>query len=383
MFKWYWYMGFKQLKYYGKQTAIGVGGIAATVVVLMVILSFGQGIQEFLTERILLLTPHLSLEAGYNDFILEDWQDSLENFSGISGSSPYLVFPGVVQRGLVNESVAFKGIDWDLEDKLFDLQSLLDEGDWSTIRERNGLVLGGELALRLGVDLGDNITIITAYGARNLELEGVFYTGYYPLDSNLVLLPLEESKDLLETSGISGYSVKIDNFPHIDQYILPLQDLTGLWIRPWYDKEQSMFITMSVQRIVLIWIMIFSLLISALGIMNIFLLRSWGQRRNVGVFRTLGATPGQIGALLLTQGVYSGIMGGVVGIVVARLIVFILSKTNIRLPQVFYLERLPISWAKGDLWWVVLLAFATGLCAVIWPARRMTKLEVGKVLRDV
>ena len=74
MTKWYWYMGWKQTRYYRKQTAICVGGIAATVVVLMVILSFGQGIEDFLTERILLLTPHLTLEAGSNDFVRTDWQ---------------------------------------------------------------------------------------------------------------------------------------------------------------------------------------------------------------------------------------------------------------------------------------------------------------------
>jgi len=379
---WYWYLGFKQLKHHIKQTMIGVGGIAASVVALMVILSFSQGIEEFIVERILLLTPHLSVEAGYNDFILEDWQNSLEEFPGVYGSSPYLLFPGVVQRGLVNESVAFKAVDWDLEDQLFDLQTLLDEGEWSKIRRGNGLVIGGELALRLGADLDDNITVITAYGARNLELMGIFYTGYYPLDSGLALVSLGEGKDLLETDGVSGYGLKIRNLSHVDQYILPLQDLTGLWIRPWYDKEQSMFITMSIQKVVLVWITVFSLLIGALGIMNIFLLRSWQQSRSVGVLRTLGATPKQIGALLLTQGVYCGIMGGTIGIILARLVVFILGRIDIRLPQVFYLERLPISWAQGDLWWVVLLALITGLGAVVWPALRMTRIDVGEVLRN-
>ncbi len=211
---------------------------------------------------------------------------------------------------------------------------------------------------------------------------GIFYTGYYPLDSGLALVSLGEGKDLLETDGVSGYGLKIRNLSHVDQYILPLQDLTGLWIRPWYDKEQSMFITMSIQKVVLVWITVFSLLIGALGIMNIFLLRSWQQSRSVGVLRTLGATPKQIGALLRTQGVYCGIMGGTIGIILARLVVFILGRIDIRLPQVFYLERLPISWAQGDLWWVVLLALITGLGAVVWPALRMTRIDVGEVLRN-
>lgn len=383
MNKWYWYMAWKQTRYYRKQTAIGVVGIAATVLVLMVILSFGQGIQDFLTERILLLTPHLSLEAGANELVTEDWQPALEKTTGVIGSSPYLLFPGLVQRGLASESVAFKAVDWDLENALFNLESLLEEGQWSEIRLGSGLLLGAELARRLGLALGTKVTVVTAYGSQAIAVQGLFYTGYYPLDSGLVLLPLQKGQDLLGVSGVSGFGIKVEGFPTVDQYILPLQNLTDLWVRPWYEKEQSMFITISVLRVVLIWIMLFSMLVSALGVMNIFLLRSWEQRRNVGVFRTLGATPSQIGALLVAQGIYCGGLGGVVGVLLARLTVSGLGKVQIHLPQVFYLEKLPINWAQGDLWWVLLLALGTGLGAVLWPAWRMTKVEPGEVLRSV
>lgn len=374
-------MGWKQIRYYSKQTAICVTGIAATVVVLMVILSFGQGVENFLTERILLLTPHLSLEAGSNEFIPDLWQDDLKKVPGISGSSPYLVFPGLVQRGLKSEAVLFKGIDWDLENELFGLDQLMEKGEWSKIRGDSGLVLGAELARQLGVDLDTPLTVLSSNGGQIIPVVGLFYTGYYPLDGGLVLLPLSVSQEILGITEISGYGVKVSDFPNIDQYILPLQELTDLWVRPWYAKEQGLFITMSVQKIILVWILIFTMLISSLGIMNIFLLRSWEQRRNVGVFRTLGATPRQIGGLFLTQGLYCGALGGIVGLVLARFTVFALSFVQISLPQVFYLERLPISWARGDLWWVLILALGTGQLAVILPAWRLSKLEPGEVVK--
>ena len=381
MTKWYWYMGWKQTRYYRKQTAICVGGIAATVVVLMVILSFGQGIEDFLTERILLLTPHLTLEAGSNDFVRTDWQHVLEQTPGIVGSSPYLLFPGLLQRGLVSEAVLFKGVDWDLENELFDLEQLLEKGQWAQISGGMGLVLGAELGRKLGVDVGTPVTVLTTNGGQIIPVSGLFYTGYYPLDGGLVLLPLDVSQEILNVEGVSGYGLKVADFPHVERYILPLQELTDLWVRPWYEREQTLFISMSVQKIVLIWIMLFSMLVSALGIMNIFLLRSWQQRRNVGVFRTLGATPKQIGALFLAQGIYCGALGGLLGVLLAWIAVFGLGFVQISLPQVFYLDRLPISWASGDLWWVLLLALSTGLLAVVWPAWRMTKIEPGEVVR--
>lgn len=379
--KWYWYMGWKQTRYYRKQTAICITGIAATVVVLMVILSFGQGIEDFLTERILLMSPHLSLEAGSNEFIPNVWQESLEQIPDIIGSSPYIVFPGLIQRGLKSEPALIKGVDWDLENELFQLESLLEKGEWAKIRANGGIVLGAELGRQLGVDLDTPVTVLSGQGGQIMPVVGLFYTGYYPLDQGLVMLPLAVSQEILGIDEISGYGVKVERLAEVEKYILPLQELTDLWVRPWYEKEQGLFISMSIQRIVLVWILVFTMLVSALGIMNIFLLRSWEQRRNVGVFRTLGATPKQIGALFLTQGLYCGIIGGLFGLILARLIVFALTFVQISLPQVFYLERLPISWASGDLWWVMALSMGTGLIAVLLPAWRLSKLEPGEVVR--
>lgn len=378
---WYWYMAWKQIRYYSKQTAICVIGIAATVVVLMVILSFGQGVENFLTDRILLLTPHLTLDAGSNDFIEDSWQFILEQTEGIVASAPYLAFPGLVQRGLKSETVLFKSVDWDQENTLFQIEHLLEAGKWQEIRGNTGLVLGAELARQLGVGLATPLTVLSSEGGLIMPIVGIFYTGYYPLDGSLVLLPLEVGQEILGISKISGYGVKVEGFPAVDQYILPLQELTDLWVRPWYMQEQGLFITMSIQKIVLVWILIFTMVVSALGIMNIFLLRSWEQRRNVGIFRTLGATPKQIAGLFLAQGLYCGILGGVLGLILARISVLALGLVQIDLPQVFYLEYLPISWASADLWWVLGLALGTGLLAVVLPAWRVSKIEPGEVVQ--
>ena len=375
-------MGTKQAWYYRKQTIVCVGGIAAAIVVLMVILSFSQGFQEFFSERILRMTPHLTLEAGRNEQITADLQGVIEDTVGVEGSSPYLVFPGLIQKGLAADPVTLKGVNWSDENRLFELERLLEAGDWNQIQENKGVVIGAELARMLGVRVGDGVTIVTPLHSAPLAVDGLFYTGYYPLDAGLVLLPLEMLQDLTETTGLTGYGVKVSNFSDVDSYILPLQSKTNLWVRPWYEREQSLFIGMSVQRTVLIWIMVFSLLVSALGIMNVFLLRAWEQQRNVGVLRTLGATPLEIGALFVTQGLYCGVLGGVLGAAAARLVVAVLRTLTIRLPQVFYMELLPISWAGKDVWWVVATAAAAGLGAVLWPAWRMTTIEPSEVMRN-
>jgi|GEM_PF-1869941 len=383
MGRWYWFVAVKQLRFYWKQTLGSVVGIAAAITALMVVLSFAQGINDFFGERILLLTPHLTLEAGVNAFVEEDVTARVLAVPGVVAVAPYLQFPGLVQKGLAAEPVTVKAVSWAQEEKVLQLSRLLEQGSWDEVRLGEGIVMGAELARLLGARVGDRVVLVSPNLSVPLRVDGVFYTGYYGLDAGLALVGLGVGQDLLETSGVSGYGVRVEDFTRVDSYIQPLQDAAGLWVRPWYAREQGLFISMEVQRTVLVWILVFTLLVSALGVMNVYLLRAWAQQRSVGILRALGASPSQIAGLFIVQGLLSGLLGGAMGIAAARAAVWGLSHLTVHLPQVFYLERLPISWAGQDSWWVLAAAVATGVTAVVVPALRMTKVDPVEVVRRV
>lgn len=347
----------------------------------MVILSFTQGVHDFFGERILLLAPHLTLEAGINEQIVHDLRPEILAVPGVKAVSPYVQFPALIQKGLAAEPITVKGVRWDSELELINAAELLEAGDWEQIKLGQGAVLGVELARSLGVNVGDPVILVSPYRSHNLIVDGLFYTGYYGVDGALVMVGLEVGQELLGAAGVTGYGVRVDDFTNVDDFIGPLQEATGLWVRPWYEREQGLFISMAVQRTVLVWILAFTLLVSALGIMNVYLFRAWSQQRSVGVLRALGASPRQIAALFLIQGLASGFVGGVVGVLSARIAVWGLSQMHISLPQIFYLEKLPITWAAKDVWWVLAAAVLTGAAAVVLPAHRMTQVDPVEVVR--
>ncbi len=67
----------------------------------------------------------------------------------------------------------------------------------------------------------------------------------------------------------------------------------------------------------------------------------------------------------------------------ARAVVWGLGQLTIRLPQIFYMERLPITWAHQESWWVLGVAVLAGVVAGVLPALRMTKVDPVEVVRRV
>ena len=113
-------------------------------------------------------------------------------------------------------------------------------------------MLGVELARSLGVNVGDLRCVGFPIFSRALLVDGLFYTGYYGIDGSLVMVGLEVGQELLGTTGVTGYGVRIDDYTRADVFIGLYRMRPVLWVRPWYEREQGLFISMAVQRTVLV-----------------------------------------------------------------------------------------------------------------------------------
>lgn len=378
---WTLLLSWQQLRFYWRQAVLATLGIAVGVMVLMIILSFSQGINEHYTERILQLYPALSLEAGINDQVDEKLLEQILAVEGVTQAAPYLRFPGMISRGLAMENVMFKGVVWELENELHNLSSNLTRGDWESIKEHSGVVIGNELAHNLQATVGDWVEIISPRGSIHLVVDGIFTTGYYPTDVGLVLLPLRAAQQLMETDKVTGYGVNVQDLANVESYILPLQQATDLWVRPWYEQQQSLFISLQVQREVMLWISSFTFLVAIFGVANVFLLRVLSQKRTVGILRCLGVSFWQIIRVLIYQGLICGIIGGLIGLGAARLVVVWLGSYPIHMAEIYYMDNLPIVWAANDALWVLASAIVASGLAVMYPAYRLSRVDPAEVIQ--
>lgn len=379
---WIWGLIFQQLRYYWRQTLLAISGVAIGVTVLLVILSVTHGLEQFYREQMLQLTPHVTLEAGINQLVTADLQQEIESVEGVLASAPFLRFPALITRSLASESVVIKGVDWGLENNLHGIEELLEAGSWDVIHAQPGVLIGGELARLLGVELGELIQITSSQSALHLPVNGIFFTGFYTNDAKLVMMPIGLAQRLWNVEGYTGYGVNVVDLIRVTQYISPLQRKTNLWVRPWYQQQPALFIGLQVQRQVVIVLVLFVFVVAAFGIANVFLLRLLSQAKTIGVLRALGATPQNIWQLFIGQALLCGVIGSMIGLGTAYSIQLYLAQYPIRVPEVYYFQRLPVRWASSDIWWVIIVALLTCVIAIFYPALRFSQVQPTEVMKN-
>lgn len=115
-----------------------------------------------------------------------------------------------------------------------------------------------------------------------------------------------------------------------------------------------------------------ALVVGGVGIMNVMLVSVTERTREIGVRKALGATDSQIMAQFLIESLVMTISGGVIGLVSAYLIAFLISS--------FFAFQPVLSWSIVGV--ALGLALAVGIIFGIFPALRASKKDPINALRQ-
>lgn len=123
---------------------------------------------------------------------------------------------------------------------------------------------------------------------------------------------------------------------------------------------------------VLGWVAVVCVLAGGIGIMNILLVSIRERRREIGVMKSMGATPGQICALFLLEALVYAAIGGILGVLMGMgLIQFAGHRID-----------LPAKPAFGTCMTVLVCAICTGALFGVLPALRASLLKCVDALRQ-
>src|SRR5581483_7100818 len=143
-------------------------GVTVGVMAVIIALAMMTGLQQELRDRILGSNPHIYVwnRAGIDDYRAE--VAKLRQIPHVVGAAPAILGQALLANGSAREAASIKGIDPALEPAVTDIASAMKSGSVAALSTQQdedripGILLGKDLAAKLGAGVGDSILLTTA-----------------------------------------------------------------------------------------------------------------------------------------------------------------------------------------------------------------------------
>ncbi|MFO1351130.1 MAG: lipoprotein-releasing ABC transporter permease subunit [Gammaproteobacteria bacterium] len=381
-------------------------GIALGMTALITVLSVMNGFHKEIRERILSMTAHLSVSQWEGR--LNDWQSArtaILNHSDIVSGAPYVRGEAMLSNEAQVSGTIIQGVLPDEERQVSAISSKIIAGKFDDLKPGGfGIILGKELALTLGLGVGDKVTMITpqanvtAIGTlpvlKRFTVVGIFEAGMYEYDRGLALIHVADASRLFRLEGaVSGLHFKLK-----DMFIAPrvAEELTRalpdtLMVRDWTHEHANFFRAVQIEKTAMFVILTLIVAVAAFNIVSTLVMVVTDKQSDIAILRTLGASPASVMGIFIVQGVTIGVVGTLLGLIggitlaanvetVVPLIERVIGHKFLA-PDVYLISDLPSEIIPTDVIMVGALAFALASLATLYPAWRAARTQPAAALR--
>jgi len=385
-------------------STISTLGVVVGVMILLIALAILTGFQGELRSRILGAASHLSIyREGGQPF--EDYRrvvEILETVDGIEGAAPVLYGKALVSSGTGSGLVTLKGIDPALEKNVTEFGGKMLSGDLENLSVKTDegslppIVLGDELAIQLGVFVGDTVKVTSPEGhlspfgmlprTRSFRVAGVFRLGLYNFDNSWALLDLPDSQRLLGVGDEAMYvETKVRDLYGVEDTEIAAMKALGpdYGSMNWKETNRSLFSAFWLEKMVTTIFISFIVGVAALNIVASQIMIVMNKTRDIAILRSMGASPRSIMSIFMLQGGIIGVAGTAVGAALGVAISWLLDHYRVvSIPEdVYQVAYVPFKLLLSDFTIVVVAAPRFCFLASLYPARRAARLVITEALR--
>ena len=368
-----------------------------------------NGFEQELRVRILSLSSHATITAFGEG--LADWQamsaEAARN-PRVVAVSPFVETEAQLvpdRAGGFASAANLRGIDPDLEAKVSVLHDRLTSGTMSSLQPGAfAVILGAELAQKLGVGVGDSVIVAIAQGSvtpagvlprmRRFKVGGVFRSGMYEIDATLAVTHMSDAGRLLRLGkNVTGLRLSVHN-----PYDAPLvaREVAnalggGLYVDDWTQRNANFFRSIELTKRMMFFILLLVVAVAAFNIVSTLVMAVKDKQPDIAILRTIGARPRSILAIFTTQGTVIGLLGTLAGVALGVLLAVNLESlvhglerllgTHFMDASVYLMSDLPASVEPGDVALIAGTAFALCCLSTVYPAWRAATTDPARALR--
>ncbi len=385
---------------------ISVIGIALGMTVLITVLSVMNGFQREVRTRMLSAVAHVQI-SGFDDK-LSDWEKVAaiaKAHPNVQAAAPYVNAQGLLTSGSQVRGAYLRGIVPELEGRVDDLAISMRQGKLDALKPGEfSVILGESLARALNVGLGEKVVLVAPQGQvtpagilprlRQFTVVGTFRVGHHEIDSGLALTHIEDAQRLYRMGDqISGVRLKLDDLFQAQRvaYELSSRIPPNTTVTDWTRLNATWFKAVDLEKRMMSLLLFFIIAIAAFNLVSSLFMVVKEKQADIAILRTLGASPGGVMKIFMTQGIVIGVVGvffgivfGILGALYVDVIVgFVERLFGFRFldPTVYQISSLPSELRPMDVVLTACLSFFMAAIATIYPAWRASKVNPAEALR--
>ena len=380
-------------------------GIMLGVATLIIVMSVMNGFRAELFGRILGLNGHLNVYAeGQALSNYAQVTAAVASVPGVTHISPQVEGQALLTTKGYASGAIVRGITLDTLQTKPILSTGIVDGDTNDFHG-NAVAVGVKLAERMGLKLGDTLTLIAPKGksspfgtiprSRAFTVAVLFDVGMYEYNSGYVFMPLDTAQQFyqLPVTAVSGLEVITRDVNNLAPVKKQIEQAVGAGRRvyDWRDSNASFVNALEVERNVMFLILTMIIVVAAFNIISSMIMLVKDKSSDIAILRTMGASRRSMLKIFILTGASIGFIGTALGAVLGvvftlnieaiRQFLQSLSGTELFSAEVYFLSQLPaiIDWHEVIV--VVAMALGISVLATLYPAWRAARLNPVEALR--
>jgi lipoprotein-releasing system permease protein len=262
--------------------------------------------------------------------------------------------------------------------------------------ERDGIILGIDLAVSLKVQKDDLVTVVSPESLlsplglmpkfKKYRVLGTFHSGLYEYDNSWALVSMRSAQRLFSLGdSVTLIEARLRDIDSAVETGNRLQGALGarFIVGNWINQNQSLFSAMKLEKIMLFITIALIVLVAAFNIISTLVMMVLDKNKDIAILMAMGGTTRQVMRVFMIQGLLIGVAGTFVGAALGVGISRIMDHYQvIKLPlDVYFIPYLPFHVRLEDFLLVTGTAILISFLSTLYPAMRASKINPAEALR--
>ena len=307
----------------------------------------------------------------------------LEEMPGLA-AAPALVGLIILRNGSRDLAAVLYGIEPDREIRVSRLAVDLIAGRIDDLLTApNGIILGSQLAERLGVRVGDSLVATSSTGSvLKVKVVGLYRTGVIAVDRIRSYALLKRAQALLDRPNIiNRIQIRLDDHTRARRLAGRLETRFGFLSESWEEANEDVLALLKLRNIIMLTVVGAILVVASFGIYNVISTVVHEKARDIAILKSMGFEAAYIRRIFVLEGVLVGTAGALAGWALGIAIIEGLRLVPIEMKALVEVQRFTMD--RSFVHYAIAGAFAVASAALAayLPARRAAAVRPVEILR--